>query len=74
METHLVVYISCTTTELRNRSVFERAAEFTRYSCTIEIHCEDGRSIHAECTPDGASCWGWRYFKNKWEQTHGPIS
>lgn len=73
MQTHLVVYISCTEAELRNYCPFERAAEFTRYPCTIEIVCSDGRSLTKECTPEGATCWGWRYFKDAWQERHGSI-
>lgn len=73
MDTHLVVYIHCAAIDIRNSYAFERAAEFTRYPCTIEIQCEDGRALHLECTPDGAQCWGWRYFRAEWEKKHGQI-
>lgn len=73
MNTHLVVFISCHPNEVQNLSVFERAAEFARYECCIEIRCDDGRELHCTCSPVGPTCWGWRYFKSQWENKHGRI-
>ena len=73
MKTHLVIYISCTLTELKNFVPFERAAEFTRYECTVEIHCETGKHLYVNCSPVGPTCWGWRYFRDEWVKRHGPI-
>lgn len=73
MKTHLVVFISCTPAEVRNFNVFERAAEFSRYECSVEIRCEDGRELHCTCDPVGPTCWGWQSFKSQWEKKHGPI-
>lgn len=78
-----VAYLHCTLQELSNRTVFEEAAKFTRWECTVYIRCDDtGQDLQVNCTPPAskpvgvitpAHCWGWRYFYDHWVRKHGPI-
>ncbi len=76
MKINLVAMIKVHELDLRDHRAFHACAEFSRHSCTITLDCIDtGQSIVYNCNhDDGAeSCWGWRYFKHRWEQKYGPL-
>lgn len=78
MDIHLVVFIRCTTSELRNRSVFVEAAQFSRWECSISIVCDEtAQDLYVTCSPPERRrprdnmCHSWSYFYWAWRRKYG---